>query len=195
MNRQVHDALRHTVQLSLTLHAWLPVCLSIISLLHNIPFNFYQMQLKLCANAHSQGNPLRPCLSFWWLSLFSLFAQGGTSHTEGDQGGYPHTWPEVLSRPSVPWLTPPESLTHTSQGYRDSSLLLSSFLAYVPLHLSDHITPSETEHSLLPPSHTKYFRTYIMFLLKWFSTFLTKHIPLMSNWTHLHQILFFILMQ
>lgn len=78
---------------------------------------------SICFNAHSQGNPLRPCVSFWGLSLFSLFAWGGTSHT-GRPGWIPTHWPEVLSRPSAPWLTSPESLTHTSQGYGDSSLLL-----------------------------------------------------------------------
>ena len=68
MNRQVHEALRHAVQLSLTLSAcvYQSVCLSMISLPQTMSlFIFYQMPLKLCSNARSKGDLLRPCVPLY----------------------------------------------------------------------------------------------------------------------------------
>ena len=161
MNRQVHDALRDTVQLSLTLHAWLPLCLPMISLLHNIPFNFYQMRLKLCSNAHSQGNPLRPCLSFWCLSLFSLFAWGGTSHT-GRPGWIPTQLPwgpkQTLSTlVDIPWV--PDSHLTRLQEFNPPPLFLSclrsltSFWPHHPIWNWTLASPATITHQVFPNIH------------------------------------------
>lgn len=157
----------------------LPVCLSVNDLLlHNIPFNLSNVAQALSASMLIPRESPKTMLFSGACHCLVCLREEGLTHRETRL--IPTHWPEVLSRPSAPWFTSPESPPHTPR--LRGSAYSSSFPAYAPYIFLTTTSPHSPEHLLLlPPSHTKCFRTYIMFLLKWFSTFLTKHIPLMSN--------------
>lgn len=165
MNRQVHDALRHAVQLSLTLSAcvYQSVCLSMISLPQTMSFFiFYQMLLKPVP----RGNLLRPCVPLCLCHCLLL------RMTMDPTPGWLPTH-LVLSRPfsnlaDIPWV--PGS--RHSRGHRDLSLLvflsrLSSLPSYWPRY---HLTPSSAldlpaaiTHKVFPNIHVTHPMIFHLF--------------------------------
>lgn len=183
----------HSPALSYSAHGYLSVCL-----LNDLPSPQHPFQLlSNVAQTLSASMPIpresSPCVSFWGLSLFSPFAWGGTSHT-GRPGWIPIHLAWGPSRPAPCW-TSPESLTHTLRlrGFKPPPLPFLPTLPYIFLTTTSpclHLNTCSSCHHHTPSVSW----TYIMFLLKWFSTFWlnTSHWCL---WIHLHGILFFILMQ
>lgn len=147
--------------LLLCMHGYLSVCLSMISLLHNIPFQLLSNSAEALLQRPFPGESPKTVCFFLCLSLFGLFARGGTSHT-----GRPGWIPTQLALGpkqalgalvDIPWV--PDSHLTKLQGFKPPPLPLLPTFPYIFMTTTSprlqlntrfschHHTPSVSKHT------------------------------------------------